>query len=112
MNGPKVMRGTWLFAGLALVLSAAREAVLRPPPVVALTATASPWTTGGFRPGGVFPGTDSAGLPHRVRSSGSWIDGDGWQGEAATAWLPARPGRLRVLVAGYPAHAGCALRIE
>lgn len=112
MNAPRVMRCVWLLAGFSLLLSVLRDPVFRAlnaPPRHRLPAT---WFEGGFRSGGVYPATAMTNLPAGSRAIGSWQEGDQWQGEAATAWLAVTSRVVRVHVAGYPGHPGCALFAE
>ncbi len=113
MTGVKAMRGIWTFAGMALVLSLVRGTFVHLQSTAApLAGNPSAWCVGGFRPEGHFTGTNATTLPPNARTVGSWNNGDEWQGEAATNWLPVSPGLVRVYVAGYPQHSGCKLTAE
>jgi hypothetical protein len=112
-----ILRALWFTAGLALVLGIARDAVLSVTPAVhplalADRAAEGAWFSGGFRTGGVYPATVAGMLPPNILETGSWLDGDEWQGRAETAWFDAPQRTISVAVAGYPQHAGCSLRAE
>ncbi|MFO1448783.1 MAG: hypothetical protein U1F61_11565 [Opitutaceae bacterium] len=106
------LRGFWLFAGLALLLSIGYKPVtnVRTLPPVA-SAPAEP-ASGGFRPEGVYSTTVT---PHRLsglKHWGSYLDSDAWQGRQETSWRRCPKGSFRVLVAGYPTTPGCSLTAE
>lgn len=98
--------------GLAFLLGIFRADFVKPEKVVRLRAAETSWTTGGFAPGGTYPLTVRDSLPPELATVGSWVDGDVWEGETSTAWLPCASAVVRVFVAGYPHHQGCALRAE
>ncbi len=108
MSANLLMRIIWLLSGIGLVLSVLREPLFQ---VVRLMPQPA-WCGGGFRADGVYPGTAASTLLARARHVGSWLDGDEWQGDAETVWLPAPSGLIRVFVAGYPQHPDCSLAVE
>lgn len=106
-----LFRAIWLLGGGALLLPWLRPLV--PADAIQLPAAAQAvWVEGGFQPGGQYPGTLASGLPVQVRAVGSWVQGDGWRGEAVTKWLPALEPALMVAVAGYPRQPDCSLAVE
>jgi hypothetical protein len=101
----------WLLAGLALLLSLVRGTVVNGR-ITPIADGATTWCHGGFQMDGVYPETDGTVLPAQLRRMGSWINGDGWRGDAETAWLPLGNRAVTVFVAGYPQHPGCGLWAE
>ena len=105
----------WLSGGFALIFGALQiEKVIS-------SKTYSPlfdvleanWYSGSFRPGGTYITTDYTTLPSdKIRTVGSWIDGDQWQGAAETPWSPVPAGPIQVYIAGYPRHLGCRVWAE
>ena len=117
MSTTALLRGIWVAAGLALLLGWVRERVLGALPSPRLLArveanAGSPWLNGGFRLGGAYVGTEAGLLPPQVPHAGSWLDGDAWEGEAATEWFQVTSRVVRIGVAGYPQLPGCKLRAE
>jgi len=64
-----------------------------------------------FASPGVYGATDPRGLPPRLDTRGSWVDGDAYQGTHDTGWYQAKS-RFTVLLAGYPALAPNRLELE
>lgn len=64
-----------------------------------------------FKPLAVYRTTDSAVVPRGLRTFGSWIDSDEFQGTQETRWFAARA-RFSVLVCGYPSLAANRLELE
>ncbi len=105
----------WLLGGLALILgvSSDKSAILSEPYSSLIDVREANWYLGEFRPGGIYPSTDSTTLPSdKIRTIGSWIGGDQWQGTAETPWSPAPADSVQVYIAGYPSHPGCKVWAE
>ncbi len=105
----------WLLGTLALLLGLFRSGHAHSSPFVVslIDIHNSDWYTGEFQPRGAYPLTDHATLPSsRIRTAGSWVGGDQWQGSAETPWSPVPTGPVQVYVAGYPRHPGCQIWAE
>lgn len=70
-----------------------------------------PGPASSFTSPGVYGTTDTRGLPAGLRTRGSWVESDAFQGTHTTGWYAARP-RFTLLLAGYPALAPNRLDLE
>ncbi len=107
-----VMRLCWLMGGLAIGLAPIRDRALGIFTSEPLLGADAEWFSGDFQNGRAYPSTSRSLLPSDVRTTGSWVDSDVWQGSAVTRWAKVTRGPVRVGVAGYPQKEGCRIWAE
>ncbi len=114
MNAPGAIRALWLAGALALPLAWVRDSLTRFERLFPADTASRALSDGGFKPDAVPGKISRASLPPGLAIVGSWSEAGRWQGKTEAAWspLPARVGSIRVFVAGFPQHRGCALRAE
>ena len=66
---------------------------------------------GSFVPDGAYPTTSRELLPRGIRTLGSWVGGDQFEGRQESAWTPAESDRV-LFIAGYPNGPGLSLEVQ